>query len=78
MAGMISIAMIAERRPLPSEMAGMISIAITAERRPVAGEMAGMISIAMMAERVLTRCVLGPREPAEEPLVSWLCLRRMC
>jgi hypothetical protein len=39
---MISIAMMAERRPVACKMAGMISIAMMAERRPVASEMAGM------------------------------------
>jgi len=38
---MISMAMMAERRPVASEMAGMISITMMAERRPVAGEKAG-------------------------------------
>jgi len=42
MAGMISIVMMGERRPVASEMAGMISTAMMAERRPEASEMAGM------------------------------------
>jgi len=39
---MISIAMMADRRPVASEMAGMISKAMMAKRRAVVFKMAGM------------------------------------